>query len=254
MADRALAADVSTLVLLPGWGFNHRVWDTMSATLRNANMQTRCPDLHIPAEKVCKIADWCIDDYTYPLVKYLTRPCVLVGWSLGGLVAIRLARQLPGIIRAVVLLASTPCFYRRFDWPYGFNKTEVADLTRRIKMQRQSGLSYFCNLVACGDSSPRKTVEILREAVIEDERQLLHGLHVLAHEDLRQDLSAMTCPAAIILGANDKLIDPAVADEINRLKPDTYRAIIRNTGHAPFAQGLDETVLHIREFLCEFTG
>jgi len=254
VSDKTAVAEHNRLVLLPGWGFNHAVWDSMSAILRKASIQTCCPDLQIAVDRAGKTSEWSIDDYIDPLMKVLTSPCVLVGWSLGGLVAIRLARHLPGTIRAVVLLASTPCFYRRYDWPYGILETGFANLAKRIDRRLQTGLSYFCDLVACGDTAPRKTTGILRRAVIDDRELLLHGLHVLAHEDLRRDLSAMTCPVAIILGANDKMLDPAVVEEINRLRPDAYHAIIRNTGHAPFIQCVDETILHIREFLYEYTG
>ena len=179
-------------------------------------------------------------------------PCVLVGWSLGGLLAIRLAKQFPATVRAVVLLASTPCFFKRPDWPYGIEPHLLSGLINRIDRDAGAAMTFFCGLVASGDPSPRHTMKILRAQVVNNDKEsLLHGLHVLAREDLRTDLAAITCPLALILGSNDKLVDPAIAHEINKLRADVHQVIMNNAGHAPFVLQQEETVLHIQEFLHE---
>ena len=247
----ASCEDHNRLVLLHGWGFDHRVWDGMAAALQ-AHYQVERPDLRMPDVKDNAISRQGSDGCKTLLAISLKEPCVLVGWSLGGLLAIRLAKQFPATVRAVVLLASTPCFFKRPDWPYGIEPHLLSGLINRIDRDAGAAMTFFCGLVASGDPSPRHTMKILRAQVVNNDKEsLLHGLHVLAREDLRTDLAAITCPLALILGSNDKLVDPAIAHEINKLRADVHQVIMNNAGHAPFVLQQEETVLHIQEFLHE---
>ena len=45
-------------------------------------------------------------------------PASLVGWSLGGLAAMRWALDAPASLKSLTLVASSPCFVQRADWPH----------------------------------------------------------------------------------------------------------------------------------------
>ena len=63
------------------------------------------------------------DDWIATLQQQLPEtPCILVGWSLGGMLAMQLLVQHPGLqqrIRGLVLVGSTPRFVSVPDWPHG---------------------------------------------------------------------------------------------------------------------------------------
>src|SRR5262249_22095280 len=45
-------------------------------------------------------------------------PMLLLGWSLGGAVALQWAQSEPERVRGLLLAATTPCFVARPDWPH----------------------------------------------------------------------------------------------------------------------------------------
>jgi pimeloyl-[acyl-carrier protein] methyl ester esterase len=236
-------------VLLHGWGFDHCVWDEFAAALPNY-CHVEQPDLFNHETCSRNLTNKELDLIVLPLQEYLIRPCVLVGWSFGGLVAISLARQFPEKVSAVVLLASSPCFTRRPDWHYGIDNKQITDLADRVENDRQGALKYFCRLVAHGDPTSLKAVRILQtHTSTTNKAGLLYGLNILANTDMRADLAALTCPLATILSSNDVLIQSGVAREISKLKADVHHVLIENAGHAPFILKKSETVLRLEEFL-----
>jgi len=237
------------IVLLHGWGFDHRIWDGFAAALPDY-YHIEQPDLFNHETFSNDLSDKEFAATVLPLQDYLKKPCVLVGWSLGGLVAISLARQFPEKVSAVVLFASSPCFTRRPDWSYGIDNEQLSDLAERVDNDRQAALKYFCRLVAHGDSSPLKTTRILQAHITKiNKAGLLYGLDMLANIDLRADLAALTCPLATILSSNDVLIQPAVAREITRLRPEAHHVLIEDAGHAPFVLKKSETAFRLKEFI-----
>ncbi|MEE8320271.1 MAG: alpha/beta fold hydrolase [Gammaproteobacteria bacterium] len=237
------------LVLLHGWGFDYRIWDGMATTLQ-ADYQIERPNIPAPVFDCCDESSQGIDGYVMPLAAYFKKPCVLVGWSLGGLVAIRAANRFPDRVRAVVLLASTPCFIKRPDWPSGIEQKQLTGLVGRIQKDAQSALKFFCGLVAQGDPSPRQTMRLLQARVADLPQEiLLSGLDILARTDLRADLATLDCPLAMILGSNDKLVQSASIRDIHKLRPDLHHVLIADAGHAPFILKQTETAFLLKEFL-----
>jgi pimeloyl-[acyl-carrier protein] methyl ester esterase len=237
------------VVLLHGWGFDHRVWDGFADALPDY-WHVEQPDLFDHETCSSDLTDKELGLIILPLQEYLIRPCVLVGWSFGGLVAISLARQFPEKVSAVVLLASSPCFTSRPDWHCGIDDEQISDLAERVENDRKGALKYFCRLVAHGDTASFKVARILQTHTSKiNKAGLLYGLNILANTDLRSDLAALTCPLATILSSNDVLIQSAVAREISKLKADTHHALIENAGHAPFILKKSETALRLEEFL-----
>ena len=104
------------LALLHGWGMNARVFDGLrdmlatdfeAARARSAGpwrTRQRCRDNTLPG--------WADD-----LARQLPDDATLLGWSLGGQVAMRVALDHPHKVARLVLLASTPAFVAAVDWP-----------------------------------------------------------------------------------------------------------------------------------------
>ena len=102
------------LVLIHGWGMNGAVWQPIVKRLSKIftvhvidlpGMGFSRPiepvHLHTLAEKVAEIMPANAD---------------VVGWSLGGQIAMRIALDYPDLVRRLVLVGTTPCFVNKsFD-------------------------------------------------------------------------------------------------------------------------------------------
>ena len=160
---------------------------------------------------------------------------ILIGWSLGGMIGIRIASLKP--VKKLILLASTPCFANKPDWPYGTAPELVQGLVRRIKDGPERALREFALLISRGDNKPRTTYQILAKLLrdnVADTHALLDGLDILRNADLRTELSGLGRRTGILLAANDPLVSVASGELLLSLCPGLELNIINGAGHAPF--------------------
>src|SRR5580698_3178204 len=109
------------LVLLHGWGLNLRVWDGLTRELESTfrviavdlpghGRSAWNPKARTPAEQAWQV---------HATLSSISDRYSLLGWSLGGQIAIDLAAAMPGSVERLILVATTPRFAKSEDWPYG---------------------------------------------------------------------------------------------------------------------------------------
>ena len=114
---------------------------------------------------------------------------VLVGWSMGGSAALRLAVSFPEKIRGLVLVAATARMMKDDGWA-GMSERRLAALEVGLKMTHGEG--FF----GIPDGKPNPYM-------LDEERNLARGLDYLRETDLRaalEELKAsgrLKCPVAI---------------------------------------------------------
>lgn len=168
---------------------------------------------------------------------------VLVGWSLGGLIGIRVAAMKP--LKKLILLASTPCFVNKHDWHSGLDVEVIEGLRQRLTRNPGRTLREFALLVSQGDHSPRATLRAL-QVMLEKDRTptgaLLDGLDILQYTDLRAEFSALECSVGVVLAANDALVSIASGSGMALLRSGLDIVAIQDSGHAPLISSPAQTV------------
>ena len=102
--------------------------------------------------------------------------CNILGWSLGGQVAIQLAIKNPQFVEKLILMSTTPCFVERRDWPYGvkkqfFNKFEI-DANNKIN---DTLMKFF--LIQTKDIvNAKDTMIFLKRNFIQSSQHKTHGM------------------------------------------------------------------------------
>ena len=69
-----------------------------------------------------------------------------MGWSLGGLIALTAALDLPDQVTSVVAMCSTPRFVRTEGWPYGNDAAMVEKLADDLETDYHGTLELFIAL------------------------------------------------------------------------------------------------------------
>ena len=137
-------------------------------------------------------------------------PLALLGWSLGGMVALEFARARPERVRRLVLVATTPSFVARADWPHAMAATTLARFGDELRVAYRATLLRFLTLQVQGSDEGRRTLASLRERLFArgdpDPTQLDAALALLRDADLRPALSGVRAPALVIGGARDALV------------------------------------------------
>jgi len=134
------------------------------------------------------------------------QPVCLVGWSLGGEIALNIAARQPQRVQSLVLIARTPCFVQQQDWQHGTTAAGMRAFQRSCTRSATATLNDFQHRMWAGSDQTAPPLIPTPEL-----SSLLAGLHLLQHWDLRALLPSIPCPTAIIHGERDTIVPIAAA-------------------------------------------
>jgi pimeloyl-[acyl-carrier protein] methyl ester esterase len=213
---------MKTLILLHGWGANGSVWARQAQAFQ-ARVQVLTPD--IPVWDQGWVGDYC-HHFSLP-------DCLLVGWSLGGMLLLEaLARQTasPG---GLVLVGVPPVFCSRPDHPWGQPQAAVRAMRLGLKNDSRKVLRDFAgNCLSPGEEAFEDEVVPLFTAA--NHANLVSGLDYLLGRDLRPLLSGLAAPPTIIQGDRDRIVPPEQARFLQDRLPGSSLRLLPGAGHLPF--------------------
>ncbi|GJM04722.1 MAG: pimeloyl-[acyl-carrier protein] methyl ester esterase [marine bacterium B5-7] len=233
-------------ILLHGWGINRTIWGGLSSRLNSFDsIDNIC--LYTIAEEVKASGVDALASYLKDRVKNNT---VIVAWSFGGLVATRLA-SFSNKIKAIVYIASPPCFINTPDWNNVLDTKSISELQRNLLNNPKKTIEYFAGLVAHGDEDVKKTIKTIKPCLAEEkDRQVLSfWLKELLEQDQRKIFSALNIPIQHLLAEHDALISPEIINQLKQLRPQMECEVIKNSCHAPFVGRPQEIINSIDGFI-----
>jgi pimeloyl-[acyl-carrier protein] methyl ester esterase len=166
------------------------------------------------------------------------RPLAVLGWSLGGLCAMRWARREPARVARLVLVATSPRFVSGDDWPHAMSATTLARFGDEFAASWKLTMQRFLALQVHGSESGRATLAALRHQLFargEPSRAALaDALRVLATSDLRGEVGAIDAPTLVVSGERDMLAPAAAGARLREAMPHARYVRIDGAAHAPF--------------------
>ncbi|GLQ47304.1 pimeloyl-[acyl-carrier protein] methyl ester esterase [Dyella lipolytica] len=172
-----------------------------------------------------------------------TPPAAWLGWSMGGLVALRAAVDLPQHVRGLAMLCATPRFVADSDWPYGRDPALVQQLATDLETDYHATVDRFLTLEVMGSPDPRGDLRRLRAEVFSrgqpSLRVLQEGIRLLDQTDLRACLPRLnTSRSWWSAGRLDRLVHPdAMQWSASACNGEFHE--IAHAGHAPFLSHAD---------------
>lgn len=223
------------LVLLHGWGLHGGVWNALASRLAR-RFRLHVVDLpgHGHSRGIPFAGLDAAVDAVAASVPERVRAC---GWSLGGLVALRLAARHPDRVASLALVSATPCFVRREGWPQAMARETLEDFALGLREEPSRTIRRFVNLNALGGPQARERMREL--AAMLDERgppaaeALASGLATLRDTDLRDEVAAIECPATVIHGGRDALVPPGAGRWLAGALPRAAFVEIAEAAHLP---------------------
>ena len=187
-----------------------------------------------------------LDEYVEHVAQKITSPALLVGWSLGGLVSLRLAQRYPEKVSALFQVATNPKFVQDSDWPTAIEAGVFDQFALSLEKDRVKTIRRFLALQVRGTDSSMLTVRQLQAAIDErglpDIESLLAGLKILSETDLIEALQTLDCPVSWLLGEKDALVPVGLARVLEQMPVDVDIHIVAGAGHAPFISHPDACV------------
>lgn len=237
------------LVLLHGWAMHGGIFASIVPHLR-AHYRVHVVDL--PGHGLSREHEtrFQMQDVVTRLHQRLP-PAVYVGWSLGGMIALEMALTHPEEVQGLGMISAAPSFVRRSADTTGVDVSVFEQFRNELATDYRGTIERFLALEVLGDEHAQSCLRTLKAQVFErgepNPHVLEDGLNILAHTDLRDRLSHITCPNYWIAGGRDRLIShQAMAHAAQSCHGRFQR--IDHAGHAPFLSYPGE-VLHALENL-----
>jgi pimeloyl-[acyl-carrier protein] methyl ester esterase len=225
------------LVLFHGWGFDQLIWDSLTLEIKD-QFQVYVVDL--PGFGQSPLMPW--PTFKERLLTILPKQFAVLGWSLGGLYATRLALEAESRVTHLINVASSPRFIRDDVWPGVESqvlKTFMADLLRDPDGVR----SQFIAL-----QSAQQPVSVNLNSFTSVEG-LKAGLDVLANWDLREPLNQLDMPVCYMFGRLDAITPRQTIQVMQGQYPQFDYVLFKKAAHMPFLSHKADFVTELTRFL-----
>ncbi|KVW97349.1 pimeloyl-ACP methyl ester esterase BioH [Thiobacillus denitrificans] len=245
-----MSSPKSILALVHGWGMNARVFDALADLLAD-DFEVCVFDLPGHGGRDA-LADNTLHGWADDLAQRLPDNATLLGWSLGGQVAMRAALDHPRKVTRLILLASTPKFVATEDWQRGMAPADLQDFGAALLADPQATLLRFLSLQTRGMSGQKAMLQPLRQTLLtmpEPSREALaSGLAILRDTDLRAELPQLMQPTLVLHGALDTLTPPAAGAWLAETLPAAQHIEFSRAAHAPHLSHGKEVAAAIGRF------
>ncbi len=241
------------LLLIHGWGMHGGMWGAVAEQLALSHRVHRVDLPGYGASSSCTPYD--LDTLVQQLSSQFTEPLTVVGWSLGGQLALRWAQQHPTQINKLVLVATTPCFVQQGDWHCAMAADTLQEFAASLLQNHAQTLRRFLALQVRGSENEKQILSDLRAQLFakgEPEVDALKGgLEILRDTDLRNDLINIKQSTLVIAGERDTLTPQVAAENMAQAMFDAQLAIVKGAAHAPFLSHPEIFMQHLKSFLHE---
>ena len=172
------------------------------------------------------------------IVRYLSMNLadgsIIVGWSLGGLIAIQLASLFPKKVRKLILLSSSPRFSQDKGWK-GIERNEAVKFLNLAKGNIKHFFDYFLFLVNYPNTIAHYKKLLIKNSVDWkiNKSYLIKYLEILFVADIRELYKSIKVPILHLIGEKDPIVQ-LNSKELIRLNDRTKIHSISKGGHIIF--------------------
>lgn len=217
------------VVFIHGWGGDSAVWAPL---LRLLNYSGSISTLDLPGfgrNSHSKVDS--LEELQNLIAEALPAKCLLVGWSLGGMIATQLALGFPKRIVGLVTIAANLKFVAQSNWQEGMSNADFVAFSEGFSANPTITLRRFTQLQVKGDANSKQVLSWLRDKLNQlDDMPIPKWARMLAflsEIDNRDGVKEIESPALHIFGDNDAIVPVAVAKNIRDA------VILDGVAHAP---------------------
>lgn len=226
------------VVFLHGGAQNAHTWDTVVLGLGQPALAVDLPGHgHSSWRDDGDYSPQCNAAALAPVLRDLAPAAVLVvGMSLGGLTAIRLAASVPELVPQLVLVDVTPSALQRHS------QMSAADRGTVALAQGDRTFDDFASMLALTTlAAPHRDPESLRRGVLHNSRRLPDGRWTWRYDTIRKvgdfselwnDVSAIGAPTTLIRGGDSAFVCADDVAEYARRSPGLTTHVVAGSGHS----------------------
>jgi len=237
-----------TILWLPGWGFQAEVFAALDAAF--------------PCDSIFCSVNWQALEKTEDM---LTRAktilntvegkVLVVGWSLGAMVALELAFECPEKVSRLVLFSPTSSFIKRDSYEYGWDERVLKRMKKQLRRDVDQVLVDFEAAMFSQSEKNNYLKKIQTICSRDHEQSLATGLDYLLETDLRENIKIIMQPMLLIHGSEDTICPEEASLYMKQhAAGEVRRIILDGAGHIPFITEEERVIRELARFYCELTG
>ncbi|MDB5084911.1 MAG: Biotin synthesis protein BioH [Bacilli bacterium] len=222
--------ELGSLVLIPGWGMRSTVWKSLDLQLRDS--------YHL----IYPQFDDCVspDQFGGAVLREVCdeKRVSLVGWSLGGMLALELAAIDPERFEQVVVIGAGAKFVTDPTYRAGQPLASVNRMKRNLERSADGTLHLFYESLFTKQERALHLDDILLDQAkdwpLSSIDSLRAGLDYLTQTDLRDRLPNINVPVAVIHGQLDPICSIESGRQLAQQLAHATFIEVPDAGHMPF--------------------
>ncbi len=238
------AGEGQPIVLIHGWPLSDEMFEYQYNDLVNKDFRAIGITLRGFGKSDKPYGSSSYDTHTSDINKVLNKldikDAVLVGFSMGGAIAIRyLSLYKEAHFSKLVLCgAAAPIWTQRNDFPYNLTKNAVDELISLNYQDRPKLLSNFAKIFSATETSLNEGIGNWLNGIClsASSHATAQSLIALRDTDLRPDLLKITIPTLIMHGKKDKICSFDLAEQMKAGIINSQIIAFENSGHSLFLE------------------
>ena len=194
-----------------------------------------------------------IDNIINEIHGLIPEKVTIIGWSLGGQIAMKYYLKFPKSVSYLVCLSSTPCFIKKPGWEFGVSINFFSRFKKELLNNWQKTLRKFFLLQIKEDEERNSILKKLENSFIGEQPPKKDGLEkaleILEEIDMRNDIKNINIPTLIISGKKDEISNYKASMWMHSKIKGSQIFIFDSAGHIPFVNYQRKCFELIEKFL-----
>ena len=247
--------EAQDIVLIHGWGLHAIVFDDIVPALLE-RFRVTVVDLPGMGQSPMPNGDYTLDFLADEVLAIMPERAHVLGWSLGGLVALAMADKAPARVQSVVTVATSPRFTTGEGWNTAMRPDILGKFAEMFDEDHEGTLVRFLALNCKGSAAMREDTARLKEILyfcgLPAPKALRSGLDILREADMRTVLPRLAMPVLMVFGENDHIVPAAAMAASEPLIHHGRTALIEQVAHVPFLSAPETFTRAVYDFYREY--
>ena len=242
------AGEGKPIVLIHGWPLSDEMYEYQYNDLINKNFRVIGITLRGFGKSDKPFGAYNYDVHTADIKKVLSeldiKDAVLVGFSMGGAIAIRFVSKYncAHISKLILAGAAAPIWTQRNDFKYNLPQSAVDDLIALNYKDRPKLLADFAKIFSATETSLNEGIAnwLNMIGLSASSHATAECLVALRDTDLRLDLKKVAIPTLILHGKKDKICSFDLAEQMKTGISNSQLIPFEKSGHSLFLEETDK--------------